>query len=134
MEDEMIGFGFAAGMTAAQKALRIGIAVALVLAVCALSYCQGRSDGKNGEISKQQAATIKAQAREQKAGVTADGERTKDQSANQNMTEGYHVEIAKAPPGGTNSGAATRLACERLRRAGRDLGGIPPCRGFAGAH
>lgn len=124
-----LGFGFAPGLSLAAKAARIGIAIAIIVLLLGLSYCQGRTDGRNGERVKQQAATIKAQAKDKVATDTAAAERTTDQAANTNMTEAYHAEIAKAAKGGANSDAATRLACERLRRAGRDVGSIPACRG-----
>lgn len=126
-----LGIGFAPGLSTAAKAARIGIAIAIIALLLLLSYCQGRSDGKQGEIVKQQEATIKAQERDKVATDKAATERTKDQAANRNMTEAYHDEIDRAAPGGRNSDAATRLACERLRRAGRDIGRIPACGGRA---
>jgi hypothetical protein len=124
-----LGLGFAPGMTMAAKAARIGIAIAIVAALLLLSYCQGRTDGKNAEKVEQQAATIKAQARDKVATDTAASERTTDQAANRDLTEAYNDEIAKAPAGTRNSAPATNLACERLRRAGRDTRSIPACGG-----
>lgn len=112
----MIGIGFAAGMTAAQKALRIMSAALIVIALLGLAYCQGRTDGGNAVKLKVKEAQIAAQEKQRKADEKAAKQREIDDQRIDDMEEAYDDAIAKAP-GGANSPAARALACQRLRRA-----------------
>lgn len=128
-----IGLGFAPGLSAAAKALRILIAVGIVAALLALSYCQGRSDGKAHEVVAQQKAIIKVQKKAAAAGDAADLQRTAD-VAKQIEAEKQYADAIEAAPGGTNSPAATALACQRLRAAGYRGADLPAECGRQDAH
>lgn len=113
-----LGFGFAPGLSMAAKLTRIAVALAVMIGLMVLSYCQGRTDGKNSEIAKTQAAVIKVQKKAIAAGDVADAQRAAD-VARQIEAERKYEEAIEAAPGGENSPAARALACQRLRRIGQ---------------
>ena len=130
----MIGFGFAAGMTAAQKALRVAITVLVLVALLALSYCQGREDGANNVKLEDERARSAQWERAYEAGERAAETRLADQLQQLEMEKQYEDAIGAAP-GGANSPAAVALACQRLRRAGHLDSELPiPCRSGSGVH
>lgn len=113
----MIGIGFAAGLTAAQKALRVAIGVLVLVGLLSLSYCQGRSDG-TAAVKLADAEAVNEQLQESfEAGERAAEKRLADALAQEKVEEAYE-EAIDAAPGGRNSPAAIALACQRLRRAG----------------
>lgn len=112
-----LGLGFAPGMTAAAKAVRILGFILIIAAALAVSYCQGRSDGRAHERAKTAEATVKVLQKAEKAGNVADAERVAD-TARQIEVEKRYEEVIEAAPGGSNSPAAVARACEQLRQAG----------------
>jgi len=128
----MIGIGFAAGMTLAQKALRIAIGAAAVVSLCGLSYCQGRTDGANGVLLADEKARNEQLQESFEAGERAAEQRIADALKQQEVDEIYEDAI-DAAPGGVNSPAAIALACQRLRRAGYSGADLPAkCRSGIG--
>lgn len=113
----MIGIGFAKSLTTAQKALRIAIGVLALVALLALSYCQGRADGT--ARVKLDDAEARAEQRDEafKAGESAAEKRLADQRR-QFEAEMQYEEVISNAPGGRNSPASVALGCQRLRRAG----------------
>jgi hypothetical protein len=113
----MIGIGFAAGMTQAQKLLRVAGFIIILGLLLGLSYCQGRTDGKNVVKLENEKARNEALRRAFTAGEKAAETRLADQRRQLEAEKKYEQVIAAAP-GGRNSPASIALGCERLRRAG----------------
>lgn len=113
----MLGIGFAAGLPAAQKALRIAVMVIVLGVLLLLSYCQGRSDGSNAVKLKDAEARQEQLKQEFAAGERAAETRLADERRQLEAEKTYEDVIAKAP-GGRNSPASVALGCQRLRRAG----------------
>jgi hypothetical protein len=96
-------------------AVALGTAIVVAGTCIPVSHCIGVRDGKHAEQLKTQKAVDDALKTDRAARDKADVQRGNDQTANTTMETTYHAEIAKAAPGGHNSDAATRLACQRLR-------------------
>lgn len=128
----MIGIGFAAGMTQAQKLLRIAGFIIILGLLLGLSYCQGRTDGKNTIRLENEKARNAQLERAFKAGERAAETRLADERRQLEAEKKYEEVIASAP-GGRNSPASVALGCERLRRAGFGNSDLPAeCRSSGG--
>lgn len=119
-----LGLGFAAGMTGAQKALRIVSFLLIFVALLGLSYCQGRTDGKNVVKLADEKARNAQLRKAFVAGERAAETRLADQIRQSKVEKEYESAIASAP-GGANSPASVALACQRLRRAGYSGADLP---------
>jgi len=120
----MLGFGFAAGMTQAQKLLRVAGFIIILGLLLALSYCQGRTDGKNVVKLEDEKARNEQLQRAYKSGEKAAEKRLADQRRQFEAEKKYEQVIAAAP-GGRNSPASVALGCERLLRAGYSGAELP---------
>lgn len=109
-----LGIGFAAGLPLAQKLIRIGAILFVVLSIAGLSYCQGRTDGRNGERIETQKAINAALERDREAREKADRQRVQDDAATADTEEELKDAIEDAARVGADPAIA--LACERLRR------------------
>lgn len=120
----MLGIGFAAGMTQAQKLLRVAGFLLIIGLLLGLSYCQGRTDGGNAVKLEDEKARNKQLERAFTAGEKAAEKRLADQRR-QLEAEKKYEEVIAASPGGRNSPASVALGCERLRRAGYSGADLP---------
>lgn len=118
----MIGIGFTPGLSASAKASRLLGLLLVLVALLALSYCQGRSDGRAKQRLENQKALTEAERKARDAEALSAEQRIADERRQLEVERKYEEAIASAP-GGRNSPAAVALACERLRRAypGADL-------------
>jgi len=99
-----------------------------------LSYCKGRSDGKDIAAVQLVTAERKARAVADEAAGTAAQEREIDRNEITQAEKDRNDAINSAPDGDAKPSAASdNLNCERLRRANADLSLFPACRGRAGA-
>ena len=128
-----LGFGFAPGLSIEAKLVRIFGSILILLALLALAYCQGRSDGKAKVELANQKAINAAVVQDRQSAERRQQEEIKAAEARGKEKAAYETAIASAP-GGTNSPAAHALACERLRQAyGAGSSNIPAsCRSASG--
>lgn len=129
----MLGFGFAPGLSGQAKLVRSLVAALVLVGLLALSYCQGRSDGKAHVELVNQKAINKAIVRDRQSAERRQREETAAAVRQAQVKAAYDTAIASAP-GGRNSPAAHALACERLRQAyGAGSANIPAsCRPAGG--
>lgn len=119
-----LGVAFAPGLSFAAKAARIAIMLGIVAILLLLSYCQGRTDGKNKVLLADEKAKTALYQKAFKAGEKASEQRLADERRKLEVEKKYEDAIAAAP-GGRNSPAASALACQRLRRAGYSGADLP---------
>lgn len=109
----------------ASKFIFFGGIAMFVAALLLLSYCSGRSDGKTGEVVKQQGREIKVQQDLGHANENAAGSRVHDAvKAEQQKKE---LNDAIKDINGPDRARALR-GCIILRQQGRDTVNIPACR------
>jgi len=109
----------------ASKIIFFGGIVAFVAALLLLSYCSGRSDGKTGEVVKQQEREIQVQQDLGKANENASTARVEDAVKAEQQKKELNDAIKD-----TNSPDRARAlrGCIILRQQGRDTINIPACR------
>lgn len=109
----------------ASKFIFFGGIAMFVAALLLLSYCSGRSDGKTGEVVKQQGREIKVQQDLGHANENAAGSRVQDAvKAEQQKKE---LNDAIKDINGPDRARALR-GCIILRQQGRNTADIPACR------
>lgn len=104
--------------------LAAGVVIIGVLLL--LSYCTGRTDGKNSEIIGQQKEQIELQEKVGEANEKAAGSRVNDATKLQQQQQ--EIEDAVRNAKGPDDVRAQR-GCVILRQQGRDTTQIPACRG-----
>lgn len=100
--------------------------VVIIGALLLLAYCTGRTDGKSGEIIKQQDREIQDQRETGKANDKAADARVDDAVKLQQQQR--EIEDAVRNAQGPDDVRAQR-GCVILRQQGRDTSSIPACRG-----
>lgn len=98
---------------------------AVLLAVLTLTYCQGRSDGKSGEVIQQQKREIETQQDLGRANEKAGDQRMKD--AERSTAQQKELTDALAATNDPDRQRALR-GCIILHQQGRDTSNIPACR------
>lgn len=100
--------------------------VGVVIAVLGLTYCQGQSAGKSGEVVKTQSRTIKTQQEVGAANENAAGARVTD--AAKAVQQGKELQDAL---NATTDPSRQRVlrGCLIMRQQGRDTKNIPACSG-----
>jgi len=118
--------GAKAFIAANKVAFYAGLAL-LVGLVLLLAYCQGRDDGKTGEVAKQQKATIQLEQDASKADAAAADQRVKDAVT---ITE-QKKELDDAIEAGEDPATLrVRRGCLIMRQQGRDTSAIAACSRF----
>lgn len=109
----------------ASKIIFFGGIVAFVAALLLLSYCSGGSDGKTGEVVKQQEREIQVQQDLGKANENASTARVQDAVKAEQQKKELNDAIKD-----TNSPDRARAlrGCIILRQQGRDTFNLPQCR------
>ena len=107
------------------KYLLIGGIVALVIAILALTYCQGKSAGKSGEVVKQQKHEIETKKEEMGAAENAAIFRVEDARKLDQQERELRDAVKDAK---SDDDARARRGCAILRQQGRDTKNIPACR------
>ncbi len=107
--------------------LAAGVVIIGVLLL--LAYCTGRTDGKSGEVIKQQDRQIKVQEEVGGANEKAAGARVDDATRLQRQQQ--EIEDAVRNSTGPDDVRAQR-GCVILRQQGRDTSRIPACNGSQG--
>lgn len=111
-------------LAANKLAIYAGLALLLGV-VLLLAYCQGRSDGKTGEVVHEQAREIQVQNQLGAAAAGASETRVADavRSAHQEQ------ELTNALNASTDPDRRRQLrGCVVMQQQGRDTSGIPACR------
>ena len=98
---------------------------AVLLAVLTLTYCQGRSAGKSGEVIQQQKREIETQQDLGRANEKAGDQRMKD--AERSTAQQKELTDALAATNDPDRQRALR-GCIILRQQGRDTSHLPACR------
>lgn len=93
--------------------------------ILTLAYCQGRSDGKAGEVIAQQKREIEVQRKLGGANTKAADARVRD--ATKAAQQGRELSDALKATQDPDRQRALR-GCAILRQQGRDTTGIPACR------
>jgi hypothetical protein len=108
----------------AKYGIYIGIVLA-VIAVLALTYCEGHKSGKSGEVVQEQKRTIKTQAEVGNANENAAAARVSD--ATTAAQQERELKDALAATKDPNRQRVLR-GCLIMRQQGRDTKNIPACR------
>lgn len=100
----------------------LAVLVIALLGVGKCSYDRAVVDGYLKDANRE------AEAEARKADNKAADTRLEDDRQARELEEDYAAAIRHAEDLGAPAPAAVALACERLRKAGRDTGSIPACR------
>lgn len=120
--------GAKAFIAANKIAFYAGLAALLGL-ILLLAYCQGRDDGKTGEVVKQREREIEVQRDVGDANTNAAGTRVEDAV----RSERQQKELTDALKATTDPDRQRALrGCVILRQQGRDTSRIPACSGSEG--